>query len=64
MQVELYTQNIHPPSFIVVAFIVEEGWSDKITKQANKTTEKLKIGPQCERVPRESDIVMAGWEWT
>ena len=24
----------------------------------------LKIGPQCERVPRESDIVIAGWEWT
>ena len=24
----------------------------------------LKIGPQCEHVPRESDIVMAGWEWT
>ena len=22
----------------------------------------LKIAPQCERVPRESDIVMAGWE--
>ena len=24
----------------------------------------VKIGPQCERVPRESDIVMAGCEWT
>ena len=24
----------------------------------------IKIGPQYERVPRESDIVIAGWEWT
>ena len=36
----------------------------KTLKERIKT--QRKIGPQCERVPRESDIVMAlvGWEWT
>ena len=40
--------------------------ADNLRALMNLLLHKKKIGPQCERVPRESGIVMAlvGWEWT
>ena len=36
----------------------------EVIQHAVLTMHILKIGPQCERVPRERDIVKAGGEWT